>query len=92
MQYVKGFRIQFPVALPWTDFGKALKAKEKIMKELDKHLKQIADAKASGNHRPSDKRAPALEVFMEAKDDEGVQVSEQNIKVQWQIDKSKIYI
>jgi retinoid hydroxylase len=63
-----------PLALPWTKFGKALKARSKLLKSLEQIIRQRQQAENPGED--------ALGILIQAKDEEGNSLSLEELKDQ----------
>ncbi|OKH17570.1 cytochrome P450 [[Limnothrix rosea] IAM M-220] len=73
-EWVKGL-FSIPLNLPWTTFGKAMKCRKQLLKELEII---IGDRLANQNSEPTD----ALDLLIQAKDDDGKSLSIDELKDQ----------
>ena len=63
-----------PISLPWTKFGKALKARKKLLKNIEQIIVKRQQSEDAGED--------ALGLLIEAKDDEGNSLSTEELKDQ----------
>lgn len=83
LQFVKGFTLGLPLRLPWTPYGRAMNARQDIMRVLEEKLQQLVaemQAQQQSGQAPNG-RLTALQAFINATDDQGNRVPYEDVKV-----------